>query len=60
MRADSAVEPTKVREHHRDLAALGGVLGRLARRKRGRCGGRVSSGTGKLSNRAQHLPPMPE
>ena len=26
MRADSAVEPTKVGEHHRDLAALGAVF----------------------------------
>ena len=31
MRAESAVEPTKVREHHRDLAALGAVFGSDAR-----------------------------
>ena len=40
MRAESAVEPTKVREHHRDLAAFGGILafGAATRRGDGRSG----------------------
>ena len=47
----------QVREHHRDLAAFGGVLGlRLGQRRLRRC----RSGTGKLRNRREHLPPMPE
>ena len=33
MRAESAVEPTKVREHHRDLAAFGGFLAASAPRR---------------------------
>ena len=46
MRAESAVEPTKVREHHRDLAALGAVFGMCAwGTRRGRCvnGGRLAA-----------------
>ena len=48
----------QVREHHRDLAALGGVLGlRLQRGDGCRC---CRSRARKLRNRTQHLPPMPE
>ena len=46
MRAESAVEPTKVGEHHRHLAALGAVFGRCAwGTRRGRCvnGGRLAA-----------------
>ncbi len=47
----------QVRKHHRDLAALGSVLGlRFGQRRLWRS----RNGTGKLRNRCQHLSPMPE
>ena len=50
----------KVREHHRDLAALGGVLWRLRTGAvRRRQPSERARGV-KLGNRSQHLPPMPE
>ena len=48
----------QVREHHRDLAALGGVLGlRLRSRRRAQC---CRGSAGKLADGREHLPPMPE
>ena len=64
MRAESAVEPTKVGEHHRDLAALGAVFWRGAwGTRRGRCvnGGRLAARVvTQSSDGIEQLHAMPE
>ena len=64
MRADSAVEPTKVGEHHRDLAALGAVFGMCAwGTRRGRCvnGGRLAARVAtQSSDSIEQLAAVPE
>ncbi len=55
MRAESAVEPTRSREHHRDLAALGAFDER--RRASGTCCSSCLSRLVELSDGFQELDP---
>src|SRR6516164_1548215 len=57
MRVESAVEPTRSREHHRDLAAFGSVGARLHSGCKFGC--RPGS-AGKLTDRREYLSPMPK